>query len=64
VRHEPVHLAPGPVRLGAAHVGTDVRLCRGLRESLKEAAVIWLTVLVTLFLFAYLLAALLRPEWF
>ena len=25
---------------------------------------IWLTVLVTLFLFAYLLAALLRPEWF
>jgi len=26
--------------------------------------VIWLTVLVTLFLFAYLLAALLRPEWF
>jgi K+-transporting ATPase KdpF subunit len=28
------------------------------------AAMIWLTVLVTLFLFAYLLAALLRPEWF
>jgi K+-transporting ATPase KdpF subunit len=25
---------------------------------------ILLTVLVTLFLFAYLLAALLRPEWF
>jgi len=25
---------------------------------------IWLTVLVTLFLFVYLLAALLRPEWF
>jgi len=25
---------------------------------------IWLTVLVTLFLFIYLLAALLRPEWF
>jgi K+-transporting ATPase KdpF subunit len=25
---------------------------------------IWLTVLVTLFLFGYLLAALLRPEWF
>jgi len=26
--------------------------------------VIWLTVVVTLFLFAYLLAALLRPEQF
>jgi K+-transporting ATPase KdpF subunit len=26
--------------------------------------VIWLTVLITLFLFGYLLAALLRPEWF
>jgi len=25
---------------------------------------IWLTVLVTIFLFVYLLAALLRPEWF
>jgi K+-transporting ATPase KdpF subunit len=25
---------------------------------------IWLTVLVTLFLFGYLTAALLRPEWF
>jgi len=26
--------------------------------------VIWLTVLVTIFLLIYLLAALLRPEWF
>ncbi|MHB1423665.1 MAG: K(+)-transporting ATPase subunit F [Gemmataceae bacterium] len=25
---------------------------------------IWLTILVTIFLFIYLLAALLRPEWF
>jgi K+-transporting ATPase KdpF subunit len=30
----------------------------------KGAWMIWLTVLVTLFLFIYLLAALLRPEWF
>jgi K+-transporting ATPase KdpF subunit len=28
------------------------------------AAMIILTILVTLFLFGYLLAALLRPEWF
>ena len=27
-------------------------------------AMIWLTVVVTLFLFIYLTAALLRPEWF
>jgi len=25
---------------------------------------IWITILVTVFLFIYLLAALLRPEWF
>ena len=31
---------------------------------MRRGAVIWLTVLVTLFLFIYLLAALLRPEWF
>jgi K+-transporting ATPase KdpF subunit len=30
----------------------------------RDWAMIWLTVLVTLFLFGYLLAALLRPEWF
>jgi K+-transporting ATPase KdpF subunit len=31
---------------------------------LRTTAVIWLTALVTLFLFGYLLVALLRPEWF
>ncbi len=31
---------------------------------MRRRPVIWLTVLVTLFLFVYLLAALLRPEWF
>jgi K+-transporting ATPase KdpF subunit len=31
---------------------------------LRSLPMIWLTVLVTLFLFGYLLAALLRPEWF
>jgi K+-transporting ATPase KdpF subunit len=30
----------------------------------RDRPMIWLTVLVTLFLFGYLLAALLRPEWF
>jgi K+-transporting ATPase KdpF subunit len=31
---------------------------------LKGRAMIWFTAAVTLFLFAYLLVALLRPEWF
>jgi K+-transporting ATPase KdpF subunit len=35
-----------------------------VREGLRGVAMIWLSVLVLLFLFAYLLAALLRPEWF
>ena len=31
---------------------------------MRAGAMLGLTVLVTLFLFGYLLAALLRPEWF
>jgi K+-transporting ATPase KdpF subunit len=31
---------------------------------MRRTAVIWITVAVTLFLFGYLLVALLRPEWF
>ena len=31
---------------------------------MRATAMIWLTVIVTLFLFAYLLVALLRPERF
>jgi len=49
-------------RIGS-HDG-DVRLRLGLRQGLKGHAMIWFTAAVTLFLFAYLLAALLRPEWF
>jgi K+-transporting ATPase KdpF subunit len=41
---------------------TDAR--SRLRPSGRSVPVIWLTVLVTLFLFIYLFAALLRPEWF
>jgi K+-transporting ATPase KdpF subunit len=60
----PCHLDSRPVPSGTGHDGSDVRLRPGLREGLKETAVIWLAVVVTLFLFVYLLAALLRPEWF
>jgi K+-transporting ATPase KdpF subunit len=45
---------------------TDVRLHPRLRARLKEPDVILtlLTAVVTLLLLVYLLAALLRPEWF
>jgi K+-transporting ATPase KdpF subunit len=34
------------------------------RYKARRFLMIWLTILVTVFLFIYLLAALLRPEWF
>ena len=49
---------------GSGDHGTDVRLRHWLRQSLKGATMLLLTAIVTLLLFIYLLAALLRPEWF
>ena len=57
-------LDPGVVWLRPRRHGPDVRLPRGLRPRLKGSDMILLTAIVTLLLFAYLLAALLRPEWF
>jgi hypothetical protein len=37
---------------------------RRLRANLEEAAVIYLTALITALLFVYLGTALVRPEWF
>jgi K+-transporting ATPase KdpF subunit len=62
--HGLVGLAARAVPAGAGRVGADVRVHGRLRESLRDRPMIWLTVLVTLFLFIYLFAALLRPEWF
>ncbi|RPI85283.1 MAG: K(+)-transporting ATPase subunit F [Planctomycetaceae bacterium] len=44
--------------------GTHVRLRRWLRKGLKGSLMLSITAAVTLLLFVYLLAALLRPEWF
>jgi len=41
-----------------------VRVHYWLRKSLKGAFMLLLTAMVTLLLFVYLMAALLRPEWF
>jgi hypothetical protein len=37
---------------------------RRLRADLERAAMIYLTALITAFLFIYLGTALVRPEWF
>jgi K+-transporting ATPase KdpF subunit len=39
-------------------------LRRRLRAHLREAAVIYVTALITALLFIYLGVALVRPEWF
>ena len=44
--------------------GIDVRFRCRLRPRVEAHSMIVLTALVTLLLFVYLLAALLRPEWF
>ena len=55
---------PAMVLLGLACAGPDVRFRVRLRQGLKGAVMILLAALVTVLLFLYLLAALLRPEWF
>jgi K+-transporting ATPase KdpF subunit len=50
--------APHP---GRGDDGGAIRLCGRLR---KGVTMIGLTAFVVLFLFGYLLAALIRPEWF
>jgi K+-transporting ATPase KdpF subunit len=44
--------------------GADVRIRDRLRKGLKGPIMLVLTSIVTLLLFIYLMAALLRPEWF
>jgi K+-transporting ATPase KdpF subunit len=55
---------PGHVLARRCRLGINVCLCRRLRQGVKGAAVILLTSLITILLFVYLLAAMLRPEWF
>ena len=63
--HEPVCVAAGDVRLGARVHDCFLRLHHGVREDLRrDEQMIYLTAAVSLFLFVYLFAALIRPEWF
>src|SRR5262249_43776453 len=63
--HGPDGWSAGFPGRGAGGPGADggVRVC--LRLGLAaEVVVLWFTLIVALLLFVYLLAALLRPEWF
>ena len=66
IDHEPCSLVARPVRPGVGVNGFDVRVPWRLRSSVKGEAMILLTgtLVVTVLLFIYLLAAMLRPEWF
>jgi K+-transporting ATPase KdpF subunit len=63
-RYGPHNLVARVVRFGVGNPWAAVRLHLRLRASVKGKTVILLTAVVTLLLFIYLLAALLRPEWF
>ena len=49
---------------GVVHDGIDVCLHGGLRQGVKGLSMLFLSAIVTVLLFIYLLSALLRPEWF
>jgi K+-transporting ATPase KdpF subunit len=62
-------LASRTLALGTCRDGADVCLHRRLQPSLaidraSRDSMLILTGIVTLLVFVYLLAALLRPEWF
>jgi K+-transporting ATPase KdpF subunit len=57
-------LAAGNIPDRLRHNGAVVLVHRRVRQNLKEPAMIYLTAAVSLFLFVYLFAALIRPEWF
>jgi K+-transporting ATPase KdpF subunit len=56
-------VALGDVAAGSRDPGGIDLVHQRLRVGVR-AAMIWLSILLTLFLFVYLTAALLRPEWF
>jgi F subunit of K+-transporting ATPase (Potass_KdpF) len=57
-------LVAKPFRAGRAEHRSVLGFHRRLRADLKEAAMIYVTALITALLFIYLGTALVRPEWF
>jgi K+-transporting ATPase KdpF subunit len=62
--NEPHDLDPGNGCSRSDHAESDVCIPSGVRTRLKGRHMIILTVGATIFLFVYLMAALIRPEWF
>jgi K+-transporting ATPase KdpF subunit len=60
-------LAAGDVSLGHYSDGTVLPVHGSLRENIEDEVIpmmIYLTAVVAVFLFVYLVMALVRPEWF
>lgn len=57
-------MATSDVPFGNRIYGLVLRIHCGVRQDIGGAAMIYLTGAVSLFLFVYLSAALIRPEWF
>jgi K+-transporting ATPase KdpF subunit len=62
--YEPRDLATGLAAPGSADHGPFIRLRFRLRKGVRTSPMLIMTGIVTLLLLVYLLAALLRPEWF
>ena len=63
---EPVYLVCRDVSLGPCRDGIMLPVPDWLRENLKDEVIpmIYLTAAIAVFLFVYLVVALVRPEWF
>jgi len=63
----PWNVVVGNVSHGPFGNGPVLSLHQGLREDIRQEAIpmmIYVTLTVVVFLFVYLVVALLRPEWF
>jgi len=65
-QYEPCNLASGDVPAGHRGDGTMFIVFESVRENIKPEVtqMIYLTAVVAIFLFIYLVVALVRPEWF
>jgi K+-transporting ATPase KdpF subunit len=66
-RNEPWILVSSDVCFGPCSDGNSVFVLYRLRENIREEVMlimIYVTAVVAVFLFIYLVAALVRPEWF
>ena len=63
-KNERRNLASGNIGYGSSRSRSLLRVYYRLRENLGESRMTYLTALVAVFVFGYLLTAMIRPEWF